>query len=394
MLSGVVGSAFLALGLTLPGLLLQDSWRYSFFALGRGSRAFVNNTVWALTLIPALVVLRATHHADVFWVVFAWGITATIAAAVGPIQARVIPRLAGARRWVSQHRDLGPRYLAEGTSQSASVQLRAYSIGLVLGLAALGSVQAAATLFGPITILFLGMSLVAIPEAARVLRRSPRHLPLFCAGITGALSVAGLAWGIILLVVVPRGFGHWLLGPIWRSTYPLLLPQMIFVVGQGMVFGVRTGLHALGAARRSLRLIAFMSILYVIGSLVGAVAAGTVGTMWGAVVSVWIAAVYGWWTLHAAQQEMGHLPAGHRFWLIRPNWRRPSRPWPCQGLISSRRATRYGATRHQGRPRRLLRQPPRRHCHLPQEHRRQGGGSESTASHREGYRYQHRGTYG
>ena len=45
VLSGVVGSAFLALGLTLPGLLLQDSWRYSFFALGRGSRAFVNDTV-------------------------------------------------------------------------------------------------------------------------------------------------------------------------------------------------------------------------------------------------------------------------------------------------------------------------------------------------------------
>ena len=324
VLSGVVGSAFLALGLTLPGLLLQDSWRYSFFALGRGSRAFVNDTFWALTLIPALVVLRATHHADVFWVVFAWGITATIAAAVGPIQARVIPRLAGARRWVSQHRDLGPRYLAEGTSQSASVQLRAYSIGLVLGLAALGSVQAAATLFGPITILFLGMSLVAIPEAARVLRRSPRHLPLFCAGITGALSVAGLAWGIILLVVVPRGFGHWLLGPIWRSTYPLVLPQMIFVIGQGMGFGVGTGLHALGASRRSLRLSLIMSVLYVTGSLAGAVADGALGAVWGAAASQWIAAVYGWWTLHAAQQEMGHLPAGHRFWLIRPNWRRRS----------------------------------------------------------------------
>ena len=225
---------------------------------------------------------------------------------------------------MSQHRDLGPRYLAEGTSQSASVQLRAYSIALVLGLAALGSVQAAATLFGPITILFLGMSLVAIPEAARVLRRSPRHLPLFCAGITGALSVAGLAWGIILLVVVPRGFGHWLLGPIWRSTYPLVLPQMIFVIGQGMGFGVGTGLHALGASRRSLRLSLIMSVLYVTGSLAGAVADGALGAVWGAAASQWIAAVYGWWTLHAAQQEMGHLPAGHRFWLIRPNWRRRS----------------------------------------------------------------------
>ena len=195
VLSGAAGAAFLALGLTLPGLLLQDSWRYSFFALGRGSQAFINDTIWALTLLPALAVLRVTGHADVFWFVFAWGITGTIAAAAGPWQARVIPRLAGAWRWVSQHRDLGPRYLAEGTAQSAAVQLRAYGIGLVLGLAALGSVQAAATLFGPMTILFLGMSLVTIPEAARVLRRSPRHLPLFCLVITGGLSCGGARLG-------------------------------------------------------------------------------------------------------------------------------------------------------------------------------------------------------
>ena len=44
-------------------------------------------------------------------------------------------------------------------------------------LATVGVVQAVATLMGPITILFLGMSLVAIPEAARILRRSPRRLP-------------------------------------------------------------------------------------------------------------------------------------------------------------------------------------------------------------------------
>ena len=34
------------------GLLLQDSWRYSFFAQGRGHRAFINDTVWAAVLIP------------------------------------------------------------------------------------------------------------------------------------------------------------------------------------------------------------------------------------------------------------------------------------------------------------------------------------------------------
>ena len=50
VLGGTARLAFLALGLMLPGLLLQDSWRYSFFALGRGSQAFLNDTIWTLTL--------------------------------------------------------------------------------------------------------------------------------------------------------------------------------------------------------------------------------------------------------------------------------------------------------------------------------------------------------
>ena len=114
LLSGTTRLAFLALGLTLPGLLLQDSWRFAFFALGRGSQAFLNDTVWTVVLIPALVMLRGTGHANVFWFVFAWGAAAAVAAAFGPLQARVVPRLSGAWEWVSRHRDLGPRYLAEG----------------------------------------------------------------------------------------------------------------------------------------------------------------------------------------------------------------------------------------------------------------------------------------
>jgi O-antigen/teichoic acid export membrane protein len=329
VLSGTTGAAFLALGLTLPGLLLQDSWRYSFFALGRGGQAFLNDTIWALTLLPGLALLHVTGHADVFWFVFTWGITATIAAAVGPWQARVIPRPDRTWDWVSHHRDLGPRYLAQGTSQSAAVQLRAYGVGLVLGLAALGSVQAAATLFGPMTILFLGMSLVTIPEAARILRRSPRRLPLFCLVITGGLSMTALAWGIVLLVAVPRGLGSWLLGPIWRATYPLVLPQMLFVIGQGIGFGEGTGLGALGAARRSLRQAIVASILFLIGSVVGAVAGGAAGTVWGAAVSQWISAAYGWWQLREAQRDAGHIPPGRGFRLIRPNRRHRDSPVPA-----------------------------------------------------------------
>jgi O-antigen/teichoic acid export membrane protein len=303
--NGAARAAFLALGLTLPGLLLQDSWRFSFFALGRGGHAFLNDTVWAVTLLPALVLLRRTGHADVFWFVFAWGATAAIGAAIGPLQARVIPKLAGVWTWLTRHRDLGPRYLLEGTANSGATQLRSYGISLILGLASLGSVLAVSTLFGPITILSFGMSLIIIPEAARVLRRSPRHLSLFCLLASGGLSAAALIWGIVLLVVVPRGFGGWLLGPIWRSTYPLVLPYMFFVIGQGVGFGGGAGLHALGAARRSLRTAILGSALQVVCALSGAIAGGAVGTVSGMAVAAWISAAYGWWQLRTAHRAPG-----------------------------------------------------------------------------------------
>jgi len=57
---GTTGLAFIALGLTLPGLLLQGSWRYSFFALGRGHHAFINDAVWAAVQIPLLVFLSSS----------------------------------------------------------------------------------------------------------------------------------------------------------------------------------------------------------------------------------------------------------------------------------------------------------------------------------------------
>jgi O-antigen/teichoic acid export membrane protein len=311
-LSGTTQAAFFALGLTLPGLLLQDSWRYSFFALGRGSQAFLNDMTWAAVLVPALLVLRVTGHADVFWYVFAWGAAAAAGAAVGPLQARVIPRLSAARQWISQHRDLGPRYMAENASNSGASQLRLYGVGLIVGVAAAGYVQAANTLMGPFLVVFMGFSLVTIPEAGRVLRRSPRHLRLFCLALGGGLAIVGLIWGLALLVALPRGLGDWLLGPIWRPTYPLVLPLTISVGGACVSAGATAGLHALGAARRSLRAMIITSAAYLGFGVAGAFAGGAAGSVAGVAVATWVGAVAWWWQLQAALREAGHAPAGAR----------------------------------------------------------------------------------
>jgi hypothetical protein len=321
LLSGATRLAFIALGLTLPGLMLQDSWRYSFFAIDRGSQAFLNDSIWAVALLPALAFLRLTGNKDIFWFVLAWGITATVAAAVGPVQARVVPRLAGIHQWVSRHRDLGLRFAAENTSSGAAGQLRIYGIGLMLGLAAVGVVQAANTLMGPLTILFLAMSLVAIPEGARIVRRSPQRLPLFCVLISAGEVALALSWGVVLLIVLPRGFGSWLLGPIWRPTYPLVLPQALYVIGLGLSGGVTVGLHALGDARRSLQRMLVTQSIYLVGSLAGAAVGGAVGTIRGAAVATWIGAFISWWQLRAALRESRQVQVGSQFW----SWRRSGR---------------------------------------------------------------------
>jgi O-antigen/teichoic acid export membrane protein len=312
LLDGTAKLAFLALGLALPGLMLQDSWRFSFFALGRGGHAFLNDTIWTVTLIPALVFLRATGHANVFSFVLAWGAAATVGAAAGPLQAGVIPKPFKAWSWVSRHRDLGPRYLLEGTANSGSTQLRNYGVGLIVGLAALGYVQASSTLMGPFMVIFFGMGLVILPEAARILRRSPRHMPLFCAAVSVGLALLGLTWGVVLLVTLPRGLGGFMLGRLWRPTYPLVLPATIQIMGGCISSGAGTGLHALGASRRSLRAMILSSIIFVLCGVAGAFAGGALGALWAAAGAAWIGSLLFWWELRGALRDSGKTPARNR----------------------------------------------------------------------------------
>jgi O-antigen/teichoic acid export membrane protein len=247
--------------------------------------------------------LKITGHADVFWFVLAWGTTAAVAASVAPLQGRVIPSLAGAPAWLSRHRDLGPRYLAENTGSNAADTLRSYTISYILGLAAVGYIQAANTLMGPFKIVFFGISLITLPEAAKLLRRTPRLLPLFCVAVSAGLTLLALVWGVVLLVALPRGLGHLMLGNLWRPTYPLVLPAAIYVMATCGTTGALLGLHALGAARRSLRAVIITAVLVLTCGLVGTEMAGTVGTMQFVAGAAWLGTLVIWWQLRLALRD-------------------------------------------------------------------------------------------
>jgi O-antigen/teichoic acid export membrane protein len=315
---GTTGLAFVALGLTLPGLMLQDSWRYAFFALGQGHQAFINDTIWAVVLVPALVLLRMTGHTNVFWFVLAWGAAANVAAAVAPLQARVVPNLVGAAEWLSRHRDLGPRYLLENTGGNVSGTLRTYSVSYILGLAAVGYMQAANTLMGPFTIILAGVSLITLPEAAKLMRHSPRHLPLFCAVSSAALTVLAAVWGVVLLVALPKGLGQLMLGRLWRPTYPLVLPATLAMMFSCLTSGALLGLHALGAARLSLRYVLRSALLGLIFAVIGALIGGTLGAMNFIAIASLISTVMSWWQLRYALRVSGKVPVPRWLWPGRP----------------------------------------------------------------------------
>ena len=237
-------------------------------------------------------------------------------AGIGALQARVVPDLAGATRWLVQHRDLGPRYLAENTGGNAADTLRSYGVSYLLGLTALGYVQAAGVLMGPFRIIYFGMGLITIPEAAKLLRSSPRHMPTFCAAVSAGLTLLALVWGAVLLVALPRGLGHLMLGSIWRPTYPLVLPAALSISAMCATTGAGIGLHALGAARRSLRAVIITSALVVGGALLGAVTGGTLGTMRFVAVASWLGTIVTWWQFQRALHESAKV--GVPGWLWPP----------------------------------------------------------------------------
>jgi O-antigen/teichoic acid export membrane protein len=296
LLRGPTGAAFTALGVVLPGLMLQDSWRYSFFSAGRGGQAFANDLVWAIVLFPLMAVVAAGRHPEVQWFVLGWGVAATLAALAGAVQARLVPRPSAAAGWLRQHRELAPRYLAENLSFSAATQLRLYGLSAVAGLAAVGALRAAELLLGPLNVVIMGIGLIGVPEGASVLRRSPRRLWPFCLVLGALQAAAALVWGLTMLLL-PDGVGVRLLGPSWHPASELLVPVTINVALTGFWIGAWTGLRALGVARRSLRAQAYGSTAFLAGALLGAWLAGAAGAAWGGAAGTAVATGVWWWQL-------------------------------------------------------------------------------------------------
>ena len=288
-----VGLGFVALGLGLPGLMLQDACRFAFFSCGQAWKAVVNDGLWALLQVAALAALLLTDTATVFSCVLVFGGAATISAGLGVWQVGLRPRWTKARGWVVANIDLGARYLVENVSISGAraVPFRGPRRDHRVGRRGPGPGRGDAD--GPVPGDLDGH------EPGRGAGGGTHP-----ADLTGALGAARLyvrrgagrvCGGRGVLESLGGGPGREretiCLGSLWGPAMALL-PVVIF----GMCLGgfsvsAAAGVRALGAARRSLRAQLIQSSAYLVGGIGGAYLGGARGTCIGVALATGFGAV-------------------------------------------------------------------------------------------------------
>lgn len=302
LLAGALGSAIIAVGVLMPGLLLQDTWRFAFFARGRGRLAFLNDLVWGMALIPFIggaILLRADSAA---MYILAWASAASVAAVYGARQAGILPAPAAVGRWFAEQKDIAPRFVLEFLAINGSTQLSTYGIGAIAGLTAAGAIRGGMILMGPLYVLVMGFRMAAVPDLVRALRSSTSSLRRRSIALSAGLGGLALVW-VVALLILPSSVGTSLLGSTWDGTAAVILPLSLSMVGLAVTVPATSGVRVLLAVDKSLAARIIVAILTMTAALLGAVFGGALGAAWGlAGASVFGAGLW-WLQLHRAIVE-------------------------------------------------------------------------------------------
>ncbi len=302
LFSGTLRQALIVLGVTMPGLMVQDAWRSAFFSKLRGSYAFANDLVWTIaqTVFLAAVILTGLRSTPAF--ILAWGGAANVAAVFGSLQSGLLPLPHHSRRWLASSRDLGPRYLVEFVARSAALAGSVYATAAFAGLAAAGALRGAQVALGPLNIVNMGITSPATAESVRMARRSPRRM-LRAVEIMGvALVLFFTLWGVGMYLL-PTAIGHALLKRSWGPSHHVLLAYTAVMAASGMLTAATVGLRAMAAAKRSMRSRLVTGVLALSFATVGAATYGAVGAATGLAAGLWLGGIQWWQQLHAAVAE-------------------------------------------------------------------------------------------
>ncbi|GAA0351027.1 hypothetical protein NE235_23715 [Actinoallomurus spadix] len=278
LLGGITGPV-LILAALLPVLLVQSTLRMGFIAAGQPYKALVSDAVWGIgQSVATFGILTVTTK--VTWVFLGWGVGGLIATGIAVAQAGVLPRVASASGWLREYGDLARPYLVEGVVLTICGYVTLLLVGKIAGLAAVGALRAADTLFGPATVMIGAGRVIAITELSRVLADRPHRIDRGTVLVTLAFGGVGAAAGLAAMSL-PTSTGTWLFGGSWTLLAPLLPAQTVYRMAQGAVLGPAGALRAVQAVRALFvfRLTTAVALLF--AGAAGAAFAGAEGAAMG-----------------------------------------------------------------------------------------------------------------
>ena len=216
VVGGEVRAPLLVLAIFLPFLFIQDACRYVFFSEARMRAAALLDGVWLILELLGLGVLLSYDAVTPATAIAAWGGAAGVGAVIGLSGVRVRLTLRGSREWLHMHPDLTLRYVAEVLVEASAFQITLFAVGVVGGLAALGALNGARVLLGPLTMLFVAAVTFTVSEGSRMRANGRARSADRLIRIAGLLLPAlALAWTFTLLVL-PDAFGELFLGATFK----------------------------------------------------------------------------------------------------------------------------------------------------------------------------------
>ncbi|WP_371588478.1 hypothetical protein [Streptomyces virginiae] len=307
-LPGATGTAFLALGLVLPLVLLQDGLRYCFSALRAPERALAADALRLVCVVAALAL--QPEGASAGRLVLAWGLSALPALALGLWLLR--PYVRGARadlRPYLRRGHLGQRFVVEFAVGNGSSQLAVLGLGVFATPLAVGALRGATTLFGPLNVLFNSANAFGPPVLGRL--GGKRATVRATAALGLVLAAVGAGWATALYLL-PDRLGRELLGDTWAGASALLPATGAQYAVMGLGTCALLTLRVL-APKATLSLQVVFSLLSV-GLLLGGYAVwGVAGAAWGLAAGSALKALAAWWRVTrlpaAAAREDEPVPA-------------------------------------------------------------------------------------
>ncbi len=273
-----LGQALITLGVITPGMLLQDAWRYAFFSSGRAAHAAINDLLWAVLQFGSIAVLFATDQVNVITLMLSWGLAGLTAGLVGGYQAKAWPNPQGALSWVTSNRSLSWRLGADFIINMGSYNLANLAIVPVASILAVGALNAARTLVGPLNLFFTGTTSFVLPVLVRIATRGRLHRAV--AATSAASAFVTISWATVLFLM-PSSWGVWLLGDSWAGAKSVILPVVVGATAVAIVMGPALGLKCRAEGGRLLRTTFIQAPLLILLGILGAAWHGAVGAAWG-----------------------------------------------------------------------------------------------------------------